>query len=99
MSLTLLTSILLIGCQTGPSDVVVRVEVPTQYEYSKEFQKKANEEIALLKRACQRDEVAQECSALRRLINDYGTVREESRQATLKKIEETVEEIKEKVTE
>lgn len=65
------------GCASAaPSQPVIVQNHPAipLVDYSDEFQAQAAREIQALPRACSNDE-AGECSALRRLADDYGRTR------------------------
>ncbi|MEQ9814421.1 MAG: hypothetical protein RLO50_16710 [Azospirillaceae bacterium] len=60
-----IATISLTGCATGASDVVC----PPVVEYSREFQARASEELALLP----------EGSAIEELLSEYAVMREQAR--------------------
>lgn len=52
---------------------------PDLYEYSPAFTTRAADELQGLGEACDRVEPAAACSALQRLVRDYGVVRDQIR--------------------
>lgn len=76
---------LLASCAGGNSNIVV---TPTLFEYSRQFENKAADELDAMKLPdkrlvppCDRLEPVKPCSALKRFTNDYGQVRDEIRAA------------------
>lgn len=70
-------ALLLIACEPAPSSSSVS---PDLAQYSPEFQKQAADELeSLNKLPCPRDGASEHCSALHRLVIDYGWVRDEIR--------------------
>lgn len=82
MFLSAVGLILLGACAAGGSDrQVVTISIsPTHYHYSQEFLDLAAEETGVLGEPCDRNAIDHECSALLRLILDYGRVREQIRE-------------------
>lgn len=82
MSVTAVALLLLSGCAKENSDTVVTTitVAPTHYEYSEEFLDLAAEEVGVLGNPCERQIIDAECSALLRLVLDYGRVREQIRE-------------------
>lgn len=77
-TLCLLTasSLLLIGCATGRSEV----PAPESPAYSQTFQTKAADELSRdSRRPCDRIAPVEPCSALARMVIDYGHLRSELR--------------------
>ncbi len=60
------------------------IVTPPIVEYSKDIQSKAADELDKLSHACPRDVVTPDCSALSRMIADYGTLRQKIRAAQQK---------------
>ena len=60
------------------------IVTPPIVEYSKDIQSKAADELDKLSHACPRDVVTPDCSALSRMIADYGTLRQKIRAAQKK---------------
>jgi hypothetical protein len=67
----------LFGCSTPRETLVINsgVNIPL-VEYSPEFQARAAEELRDLPPACPSNSSGQDCSEVRRLVSDYGTLRE-----------------------
>lgn len=63
---------LLTGCETGSSSSAV---TPTIVEYSPAFQNKAADELQVMHPPCALDVILPGCSALHRMILDYGDMR------------------------
>lgn len=74
--LLLAGAIFLSGCESGVSSLVVS---PPVIDYSDEVQQKAATEIESLGPACPRDAVYGGCSAVVRMVIDYGWMRDKLR--------------------
>lgn len=71
----------LTACGTQASDSPSFVATPDLYNYDDSVQERAAEEVDQLAPPCPRDQVFADCSALHRMIIDYGTVRDQIRAA------------------
>lgn len=67
--------ILLTGCATTAFEPVA----PPLIDYAPEFQNRAASELETLGPPCPRDVVFGECSAVHRLVKDYGLTRDRIR--------------------
>lgn len=74
----LLSLLLLTACGAATSSGTSGVAL-SLYDYSPEFQGRAAAELEAAPRPCDRDEAADDCSALARMVIDYGVVRNEIR--------------------
>ncbi len=63
------------------------IVTPPIVEYSKDIQSRAADELDKLSHACPRDVVTPDCSALSRMIADYGTLRQKIRAAQQKSVQ------------
>lgn len=67
--------ILLTGCQTAAFEAIT----PEVIEYSPDVQQRAAEELQAMPLPCPRDVVIAGCSAVHRMIKDYGLTRDRIR--------------------
>lgn len=74
-SVTLLTSCGLVG-----SSDVIFVAMPRLILYEEEVMSKAADEMEKVGPPCSRDIVIENCSAMKRLVIDYGWLREQVRE-------------------
>ena len=76
-------AVLVIGLMTALSSCgsasVTIVETPDLLEYDPDFQGLAATEVSAMPPPCPRDVVIEGCSAVHRLIKDYGLVRDQIR--------------------
>lgn len=79
LSLLILSS-LLSACQTAPSNTVL----PDLFSYSPEIQKQAATELKSFGPPCPRDTVIAGCSAVHRMVIDYGDDRNQIRAISAK---------------
>lgn len=70
--------ILSAGCA---QDGIKPLVLPHLATYSDEFQDQAADELSELPLPCARDVVSEGCSAIHRLVDDYGVLREKIRQS------------------
>lgn len=77
MFLTLTTALLLSACEKADSNRII--VFPYLEKYEPEVQLRAAEELETLPPSCPRTHVIADCSAVRLLVNDYGTLRERIR--------------------
>lgn len=74
----------LTACGMGSSDphpVPVSTVMPDHYTYAPAFQSRAASELSGLAPPCDRVEPTSDCSAISRLVVDYGDVRRQIRAA------------------
>lgn len=77
----LLISLSLIGCATAPISSF-RIVTPKVQQYSPEFLNRAVDEFTSIPlKGCERDEGHQNCSALKTIVKDGLTARDQSRAA------------------
>jgi hypothetical protein len=75
VSFLLIPVLLLSGCGKAPTNTLS----PDLAGYSKEFQNHAANELTALKPPCARDVANEHCSAIYRLVIDYGDTRQQIR--------------------
>ena len=73
-------ALLATGCATEPSRTTV-VKTPDLIPYHADVQARAADELGQLGPPCPRDTVIEGCSAVHRLVVDYGFVRDQIRAA------------------
>lgn len=74
--------ILSTGCTKAASDATVYTVLPDHHYYSPAFQTRAADELKALPAPCDRVEPVPPCSAVGRLVIDFGDVRQQIRAAT-----------------
>lgn len=82
MLIVLLSTILLTGCEMVASEPVAPVYTPRLDQYAIEFQQQLADEIAAsLLVTCPRDILVPDCAAWKRIVVDYGYLRDQIRAA------------------
>ena len=75
VSFPLILVLLLSACDKAPINTIS----PDLAGYSKEFQTQAANELTVMKPPCARDVANEHCSAVYRLVIDYGDTRQQIR--------------------